>query len=318
MATSPDSDHSAHANQLSLDDPLIFLALRTLAREIESLQSRLPQEGQSPSPEQIHRMRITARRIRVALRLFGGLVPKDARRLRAELRWLGRALGEVRDLDVYAERIAAAEGAQPDSAAEALELELHGARTHARARLDDQLATPRFAALIADVADVADVVARKPSPATLRRSRSVTIRRAARDDVRASLRRVLKLGRKIDAESPPERLHRLRIRAKRLRYEAEFYVEFDAGLKPLARAAKHLQDVLGAYRDAGIAAERLRGYARAPGSSGAPHDDAMRPLIREQNRRAAGARRRFAAAWRKLERAAVRTKPAEKRKHKRK
>jgi CHAD domain-containing protein len=128
-----------------------------------------------------------------------------------------------------------------------------------------------------------------------------------RGDLRESLKRVLKLGRKVDNDSPPEKLHRLRIRAKRLRYESEFYMDFYPQLRDLTKGTKHLQDLLGSYRDACNAADRLRALARR--SKNSPNNKAaLAQLIRAQNESAAEIRRRFPAAWRRFEKVAARAK----------
>ncbi|QUW18924.1 CHAD domain-containing protein [Agrococcus sp. Marseille-Q4369] len=62
----------------------------------------------------VHRMRVAVRRLRAALATSRSLL--DAERtepVRAELRWLARALGEDRDAEVLLERLTAAAGALP-------------------------------------------------------------------------------------------------------------------------------------------------------------------------------------------------------------
>ena len=52
-------------------------------------------------PDAVHQMRVTTRRLRAGLRAFPLVLPEPAtRRLRDELRWLGRVLGDARDLEV--------------------------------------------------------------------------------------------------------------------------------------------------------------------------------------------------------------------------
>src|SRR5690242_12387331 len=63
----------------------------------------------------IHDMRVATRRLRSTLRTYRGVLP-DPRRtegLRDELRWLGDALGAVRDGDVLGEKLAAAVAREP-------------------------------------------------------------------------------------------------------------------------------------------------------------------------------------------------------------
>lgn len=77
--------------------------------------------------------------------------------------------------------------------------------------------------------------------------------------VRSPWRRLVVEARRLDASSPLEDLHRLRVRAKRARYAAEAAVPV-VGRRAavLARAATSLQDVLGTLHDATVAEEWLR------------------------------------------------------------
>jgi CHAD domain-containing protein len=300
MVTSPDSA-LGYADGLTTKDPLIQLARRVLQIEHRALQAYLPQHGE-PSAEQIHQLRIAVRRIRVALRLFKELMPSGAMELRAEFRWFGRALGDVRDLDVYAENLARGhDGAVDDRLP--LVADLPAAREAARERLRELLETKRFDALSSAFAEL---VNREPSPGMLRRWKSLRIADAVRGDVRKAVKRLLKLGRRIDANSAPEALHRLRIRAKRLRYELEFYEDFYPSLRKLTRAAKRLQDTLGAYRDACLTADRLRGPAVPSEAGRGSADPATDAAVRAQIELAAAARQRFASDWRRFEKAAAR------------
>jgi CHAD domain-containing protein len=297
-------------HDLTIDDPLIFLTRRILKTELESFRSSLLREGKTPGPSDVHRARIALRRIRVALRFVVDIVPAEAEEFRAGFRWVGRALGEIRDLDVYAESTGAADGGEPSAttARSDLEQSINAERTKACKKLNELLESGRFAELESAFSEFVD---REPSPRVQRRWRSLRIRDAARGDVRESLKRVQKLGKKIDSDSPPEMLHKLRIRAKRLRYAAEFYADFFPELPALARAAKRLQDVLGAYRDACDAADRLREFGQQdehtePGA-------AVALILRRQNERAAAGRREFAAAWQRFEKVVAKTKTADKR-----
>src|SRR5688572_3311569 len=84
------------------DDSFIAFAHAVLRREAAALAANKPQNEQAPTPDEIHQLRVAARRLRVALRLFGHMLPsKDAARFNAELRWFAGSCGDIRDLDVY-------------------------------------------------------------------------------------------------------------------------------------------------------------------------------------------------------------------------
>ena len=71
---------------------------------------------------------------------------------------------------------------------------------------------------------------------------------------------MLKDGRRIDGESPPEALHDLRKRGKELRYLLELFgsVFDERAVDPLVAGLKHLQKVLGRFQDRAVQVETLR------------------------------------------------------------
>lgn len=331
MTTLPARAAERCTPELKPKDPLILLARRVFATEFESLVEGLPTPGTAPHPEQVHELRIATRRLRVALRLFSSFIPDRGETFRAEFRWLGRTLGELRDLDVYAERIAGlgatlAENGRDDaarSAVTALERHVGVARSRARRRVNRTLDTQRFRRL---VETFAELVAQPPNPRLVRRWQSLTIADAAHRDLLQTVRRIRKTGRKIDTAASPEALHRLRIKAKRLRYEGEFYADLYPSLRRLAKAAKRLQDFLGAHQDACVTAERLARYAesldanRAPdGRADEPSGDAaatraVEALARIERENARRLRADFPREWRRFEKGVAAAKPGKQRK----
>jgi len=247
---------------LTPDSPMIALAYRCLQREHRALLRWQHQQGVAPTPASVHQTRIATRRMRVALRLFGALLPKTAAtRLAKDLRWFARALGSVRDLDVHAERLRVQlRSAEPAAARElsAYELALRRERSVARAALLTLSASARYAALLGNLAELLDGA---PSPAALRRWRSFTIRAGATHYLKRCRKRVVRLGRKLGSDAGADELHRLRVRTKRLRYALEFFLEPYPELAPAAEATKAVQDVLGTHQDARTGRRRVLAYA---------------------------------------------------------
>jgi CHAD domain-containing protein len=331
MTTLPAHAADHRTPELKPKDPLILLARRVLATKFKGLVEGLPSPGTAPHPEQVHELRIATRRLRVALRLFSGFMPDRGKAFRGEFRWLGRVLGELRDLDVYSARIAGLVETLPaesrDSGTRAavatLQRQVASARSRARRKLNRSLETRRFRRL---VGAFAEHVAQPPSPRQIRRWQSLTIADAAHGDLMQTLRRVRKAGRKIDAGASPEALHRLRIKVKRLRYEVEFYADFYPALRTLAKSAKRLQDFLGEHQDACIAAERLARHARALGPSDGTDSQVAEPSGEPKARRAIerlatlerenarNLRAGFSREWRRFEKGVGAAKLAKKRK----
>src|SRR5882672_777079 len=294
-------------------DPMITFAYACLSREFDSLLEHKPRPNELPTPENIHHLRIATRRLRTALRLFRHILPaKEAAWLRRELRWFAHALGEVRDLDVYAENFRAYLQTLPPEQLQDLggyELHLRRARAEARSELGALFADERYTALLASFTTF---LHRAPVPAALRRWQSFRISDGFKKYLRKSAKRVQKLGRKIGREAQAKRLHELRIRTKRLRYELEFFTEVYPSLAGTAKATKALQEVLGAHQDACTASTRLRRYARSlpAREHGATAPVALHQLLESQQRKAQEARRAFGAEWRRFAKAIARTKLA--------
>jgi len=136
-----------------ITDTLSFgeMALAVLRRHFAALLAHEPGARLGDDPEGVHRMRVATRRLRAALSLFANGLPRRPTGLRDELRWVAAGLGEVRDLDVQLERVAAwqAEGSLGEPGVlDPLKAVLEGQRTRARSRLLGMLDTRRYAHLV--------------------------------------------------------------------------------------------------------------------------------------------------------------------------
>jgi CHAD domain-containing protein len=169
--------------------------------------------------------------------------------------------------------------------------------------MSDRFGDDRYDELLTTFAAFLD---HAPSPGAERRWRSFKVSDGVDKYLKKSLKRVLRLGRKVGAKALDKDLHRLRIRAKRLRYELEF---FAAAYKSLGRAAdeaKALQDLLGAHQDACTAAGRLADYARSLRKHGGEPPPALARLAESERQRAREVRESFPAEWRRFERSVAR------------
>jgi CHAD domain-containing protein len=287
------------------NEPLIVFAYASLRGELESLREHAPLPGELPEPGKVHRLRIAARRLRTALRLFRRVLPpKRATALRKELRWFARALSEVRDLDVCAEDFRHYLQTLPQEQLQGMgdyELHVRRARAEARAALGALFGGERYRALLTSFAELLEGA---PSAAALRRWGSIPVSDGFEKHLRKSAKRVQKVGRKIGPKARGKKLHKLRIRVKRLRYGLEFFTVIYPQLDSAAKASKALQDVLGAHQDACTASTRLRRYVRSltARDEGAGAPAALQRLLKLERRRAQEARRAFAAEWRRFTR----------------
>lgn len=240
-------------------------------------------------PEDLHQMRVAVRRMRSVLRLAEG---GDADTVRAELKWLGAALGEVRDYDVLIAHLRAVVDGfdEQDREPAALLIALFDAdRTEARLRMNRALGSSRYDALL-------DAVAELSREAEVR-SVSETSRFDSAQALRKPYRKLRRAARRLGDAPLDDELHALRILGKRLRYAAEMAVPA-AGkkqakrLRSLVKAAKKLQDVLGDHQDAVVAAARVRSVAAVSGAP--PVDFVAGRIVEHEHCRRAKAR----ATWR--------------------
>lgn len=206
--------------------------------------------------EELHDMRVAIRRMRAAIRLFRPFVPSAVIDLRDDLRWLGRILGEVRDLDVQIEQIVAWKGTLPaaDAASlEALHAHLEDRRREARRRMLDGLDAGRYDELVTRLA----ATLREPVLPTM--AREVPALVVAPSLLTRAHRRVLRDGRRIRPGSDPQRYHDLRIRCKQLRYALEFHTPlYGTDTRQVIRRLVRLQNLLGKHQDADVAVHWLR------------------------------------------------------------
>lgn len=214
-------------------------------------------------PEAVHLYRVATRRLRADLRTFSRLLDEDeTKAIRDELRWLGHAVGPVRDLDVLGARFADHARELPDldqRAASELLARLASSRSDAHQRLLEVLCSDRYDRTLRTLVDSASA---PPIAARSERKAAKPATTLARRLVR---RRWDQLADTVDAggDAPTDRqLHEIRIAAKRCRYAAEAFAPV-AG-RPARRFASLVEDVqtvLGDYHDAVIAETWLRDAA---------------------------------------------------------
>jgi triphosphatase len=229
-------------------------------------------------PEALHQMRVALRRLRTALKLFEAVVADEAYDpLVAQLQWLAGELDQGRDIDVMiADTFRPAEDRfQGQAGLAGLGERLHQARTRAYDRAIAVLDQPRYLNLVLDMAAWIETGAWAAVPADGVPSRAdLPVDALARDELDRLRRQVKTRGRRLKALDPASR-HRLRIRAKRLRYALEFfsslYRDRKADRARFLETLKALQEDLGALNDLKVAREKglvlAEGGGRAAGDS---------------------------------------------------
>ena len=240
--------------------------------------------------EALHRMRVASRRIRAVTGIFAGALPPELVELREEWRWIGNALGEVRDLDVQIGGLAEEDAANGGTDLGPLRAELEAAREHARAELLAALDSPRYAALSGRMTELlrGDAGTEGATPAIL----------AVPSLLRRARRRLRRTVRGLGAGAPAREYHRARIRAKRVRYATECVAGlYGEPARELIEALKDVQDVLGRSQDAAIAITRLQSIACADRDTPSATLFAMGRLAEREARVLATRDEAFRIAW---------------------
>ena len=224
--------------------------------------------------EAVHPVRVAIRRMRATLRTFAAVYSPDDRSVFAdELRWAGNLLGDVRDLQVLADRFAAEDRTAAPEMYRALTEQIDRDRAEAWHAAAEGLGGPRGTALFESIARW-----RVDPPFTPEADRPATRARKRVDKADARVSRRLARVSDADPEDAGELLHEARKAAKRHRYAVELA---QSVLGPKAEQTierrQALQDALGEHQDAVVALGFLRQVRLDPQSGAAPDD--LRELI---------------------------------------
>ena len=271
-----------------------YLVGQALRRSVDQIERHDPGVRSGLDPEDVHQFRVGIRRLHSDLRTFAPLLkPKVLRRLGSELRWLGGAVGSVRDGDVLARGLESdARGlirSDPHEVALLLS-RLSDQNEAARATMLVDLESGRFQTLVANLRDVAGL------PPVRSKSR----RRALQPAEEASGEFVRKPWQGLDAavqmlgSAPSDAsLHRVRILVKRCRYAAEAVGPAVAGASEFAKALAAVQTVLGDHQDTVVAEAWLTDAVRdTPELARLAYD-----LIFRQRSKRARARAKWPTTW---------------------
>lgn len=234
-----------------------------------------------PNAEAIHKMRVAIRRFRTLLRFERDLFSlRERHAIDGELRWIFECLGKARNLDVLL--AGAAENVEL-----ALPIDALAALSAEDAKVYDEIAvllrSRRFRV------GLVDLLAFVECGSWSRRSGKSAKRREEPVEKNAdrALKREWKAIERSERPShlPVERRHRLRIRAKRLRYACDFYGDLYAGHKAakrcrkLAASAAALQDALGSLNDRATMATLIEDRFPGRGWAFSPADIAAQELL---------------------------------------
>ena len=217
-------------------------------------------------PEFLHDLRVSVRRSRAVQRQLKGVFPPvDLRRHRGEFRWLQQTTGELRDLDVQLEELDELRRSVGDPYAGDLApvaAVLGERRAAAQERVARALRGRRARRGLADWTALLEELVELPLGERPRAAEPIAV--LAGERIAKLFRKMVREGRRIDADSGDEELHELRKRGKELRYMLELFGSelFDPDVVgPMVKRLKALQDVLGRHQDRHVQVELLRSLA---------------------------------------------------------
>jgi len=283
-------------------DPTIALddAFAAILRScLKHLLDAIPAAEDGRSPDGIHQLRVSLRRLRAALDLMrsvGSLSRLE--QLRTDARWFAHNLSAARDWDIFETETlpTIAKGCPTISGFEALGEVAQKRRSAAYDKARMILTDHRCAAFIiglggwieargwrSDVA--AEILGQLAEPTTSFARRMLSAQHA----------KVLKRGKHFKSQDAEER-HRLRLAVKKLRYVVEFLLPlYDLG-KPARRYSQklaELQEELGSFNDMATTAALLSGL----GSECLEGQAAQAAIAGWQAHAMVGSERRLRHAW---------------------
>ena len=272
---------------------VLLTLLNTLERNVQGARADLDSEF-------LHDLRVATRRTRSALSQVKHVLPDGVvAAFQQRFAWLGQITGPTRDLDVFLLELPRYRASLPAAMAgdlDALEARLRAAHRTEQARLKRKLGSAEMRALLADWRAVLEA---DNLPGESGWFADLPIEQVASQRIWRMYRRVRKAGRAITYEAPPEAMHELRKDCKKLRYLIEFFrgVYPPDELKGIIRALKDLLDILGAYQDLEVQADRLKAFAceiNADDADGLPGVMAIGALVADLLRHQQAAHERFA------------------------
>ncbi|HEX4092374.1 MAG TPA: CHAD domain-containing protein [Trebonia sp.] len=258
-------------------------AATVLLRLLDTVEANIAGVLADTDTEFLHDLRVSVRRTRSAMKLFGdaltgrnGLTEGEAAFFAAEFKWVGDLTTPTRDLDVHLldfdDTAHSLTAAKPDDL-EPFRSYLEQRRRREFRLLSRGLKSARFTGLIRDwrmklTAIRGDSPSTTVSPARSRRERGAAGELAgtlAAERTRAAFTKTVRRGAAITPESPAETLHDLRKRAKELRYALEFFAPLHdkAAQSKVVGELKRLQDCLGEFQDTEVQVGEIRALATA-------------------------------------------------------
>ncbi len=213
--------------------------------------------------EFLHDFRVAVRRTRSVLTLIKGVFPEKIQtRYKRDFAALGKKTNRLRDLDIYLLKKDQYAGMLPEELRPGLErlfAALQKERRQAHSEFVKYIDTASYRNVLESWEKFLNDPHKDDLPAE---NAGMPVLELADKHIRKRYKKVLKLGRKINDDSPESDLHTLRIECKKLRYFLEFFESLfpEKEIKQVIKQLKGLQDNLGDYNDLHVQQESLKSY----------------------------------------------------------
>jgi len=232
-------------------------ALKQIAEScLKQLQDNQDMVLYGTDVEGVHQMRIALRRLRSALKVFGGITRKQScETIMQELVWMTNVLGDARDLDVFVTQTLPPMRQQMQNQASLVSLakKAEQDRKQAYTTVREAIASQRYQHLLLTLGDwLENQRWRKQKTA------QVTVKTIATAMLTKRYQLLKQSGKDLKHAEPEER-HETRIAAKKLRYLAEFFADLypSKNAKPFIKCLSQLQDQLGVMNDISVTSDLM-------------------------------------------------------------
>jgi CHAD domain-containing protein len=259
---------------------------QTLVNILPSLEEQINGVEKGEDIEYLHKMRVTSRRIRAAMPLFKGCYPKKQfKTWLKEIKKVTRSLGEARDLDVeiifLQEYLKSQAQLGSDSGVKLLHDSLTSRRIKIQATVVNELEELRNSGVLEEIKDVSNQMFVKT---TKEQPYPQAVLEEASGRISAKLDDFLSMESCVHKKNAVQCHHKMRIRAKWLRYTLEafspIYVEnFSAEIK----LVKRFQDVLGEMHDCDVWIECIPKFINELETEAATEQKVKGVMVKEES-----------------------------------
>ncbi|WP_454062789.1 CHAD domain-containing protein [Candidatus Nitrospira salsa] len=269
-----------------------------LKQQLDEILRHDPGTRLGRDQEDLHQMRVATRRARAILRTIQPASNSTWNpTIRREIGWLASTLGRVRDFDVLLEKLQRETQTLTASEQEAytsLLNQLASQRAEAHTTMLDALRSPRYLTLLDHL------------QSSIQHMDIMTLHVALQDLAKKEFDKLEKAVDNLPKAYNDEDLHRLRIRAKRVRYATELAEPCTGkSASQLIRQVRKLQDLLGEHQDTVMIEEQLQTFLRTTQHISSAFTAGL--IVERLRRRRVQARRAFPNRWGKVKKRAKAT-----------